>query len=209
MDAKAHWETVYQTKAPTNVSWYSPHLERSMEIIRKLGLERSAHIIDVGAGESTLVDDLIAEGYLNLTVLDISQTALDVARERLGARAPSVAWKQADITAVELPVQKFDIWHDRAVFHFLTNPEHRLAYVRTVIRAVKPGGYVIVATFGPQGPEKCSGLNVMRYDAESLHDEFGKTFKLLDSLTEQHQTPFGTTQQFVYCYCKVEAIADC
>lgn len=209
MDAKAHWETVYQTKAPTNVSWYSPHLERSMEIIRKLGLERSAHIIDVGAGESTLVDDLIAEGYLNLTVLDISQTALDVARERLGARAPSVAWKQADITAVELPVQKFDVWHDRAVFHFLTNPEHRLAYVRTVIRAVKPGGYVIVATFGPQGPEKCSGLNVMRYDAESLHDEFGKTFKLLDSLTEQHQTPFGTTQQFVYCYCKVEASADC
>lgn len=209
MDAKAHWETVYQTKAPTSVSWYSPHLERSMEIIGKLGLEPSAQIIDVGAGESTLVDDLIADGYLNLTVLDISQTALDVARQRLGEKASSVAWKQADITAVELPLQKFDLWHDRAVFHFLTNVEQRLAYVRGVMRSVKPGGYVIVATFGPQGPEKCSGLNVMRYDADSLHHEFGKTFKLLDSLTEQHQTPFGTTQQFVYCYCKVEVSADC
>lgn len=209
MDPKAHWETVYQTKAPTNVSWYSPHLELSMEIIRKLNVERSARIIDVGAGESTLVDDLITEGYLNLTVLDISQTALDVARERLGPQGSTVAWKQADITKVELPAQRFDVWHDRAVFHFLTDAEQRLAYVRTVMRSVKPGGYVIVATFGPQGPERCSGLSVMRYDAESLHHEFGKTFKLLDSLTEQHQTPFGTSQQFVYCYCKLEVTADC
>ncbi len=170
---------------------------------------KSARIIDVGAGESTLVDDLITEGYLNLTVLDISQTALDVARERLGPQGSTVAWKQADITKVELPAQRFDVWHDRAVFHFLTDAEQRLAYVRTVMRSVKPGGYVIVATFGPQGPERCSGLSVMRYDAESLHHEFGKTFKLLDSLTEQHQTPFGTSQQFVYCYCKLEVTADC
>lgn len=209
MDAKGHWETVYRTKAPTNVSWYSPHLERSMEIIKKLKVERSAQIIDVGAGESTLVDDLVTEGYLNLTVLDISQTALDVARERLGANGSSVAWQQADITTVELPAQRFDVWHDRAVFHFLTDPEQRLAYVRNVMRSVKPGGYVVVATFGPQGPERCSGLSVMRYDAESLHNEFGKTFKLLDSFTEHHQTPFGTTQQFLYCYCKLEVTAEC
>ena len=137
-------------------------------------------------------------------MLDISKTALDVTRQRLGARANSVSWLNADCTHVELPENSFDVWHDRAVFHFLTRPEDRAAYVKQVQRSVRPGGFVIIGTFGPEGPQKCSGLDVVRYDSDSLHREFGNPFRLLDSLTEIHQTPFGTTQQFLYCLCAVE-----
>ena len=203
-DTQAHWERIYNTKAPNEVSWFRPHLETSLSLVERVTGDLSASIIDVGAGESTFVDDLIGRGYRNVTVVDISQTAIDHTRKRLGAAAEQITWLVADITQVRLPERSYDVWHDRAVFHFLKDPALRLAYVRQVASAVKHGGHVIVGTFGPEGPEKCSGLDVMRYDAGSLHAEFGARFRLVESSKELHETPFGTTQQFLYCYCVVE-----
>jgi SAM-dependent methyltransferase len=204
MDVQAHWEKIYTEKAPNAVSWYRPHLETSLAHIEQTASGRSPSVIDVGGGESTLVDDLLARGYENITVLDISQSAIDANRKRLGKAAQSVHWLVADITKVKLESSAYDVWHDRAVFHFLTAADDRIAYVRQVARAVKRGGYVIVGTFGPEGPTKCSGLDVVRYDAESLHREFGVHFRMLGSSTELHRTPFGTIQQFLYCWCRVE-----
>jgi len=204
MDAKAHWEKVYASKEPDAVSWYRAHLETSLALIERAADSHSASIIDIGAGESTLVDDLAAKGYKNITVFDVSQTALDVTKKRLGPLAEQIKWIVADVTQVELEPSAYDVWHDRAVFHFLTSIEQRAAYVRNVAKTVKTGGHVIVSTFGPEGPPICSGLEVMRYDAESLHGEFGSRFRLVESSKELHHTPFGTTQQFLYCYCRVE-----
>jgi len=204
MDAQAHWERIYIQKAPNEVSWYRPHLETSLAFIEQAVPERSASIIDVGAGESTLVDDLLARGYTNITILDISQTAIDANRKRLGAAAELVRWLVADITKVELEPASYDVWHDRAVFHFLTLASDRVAYVRQAARGVRRGGHVIVSAFGPEGPAKCSGLEVVRYNPESMHAEFGPRFRLIRSSKELHQTPFGTTQQFLYCYCVLE-----
>ena len=197
-----HWETVYGAKAPDQVSWFRPHLETSLRLIRRATRgDRSASIIDAGGGASTLVDDLIECGYRNVTVLDISQAALDIAERRLGDAVAAIQWLRADVTESALPARAYDVWHDRAVFHFLTTAEERRAYVRNVATAVRPGGHVIVSTFGPEGPMKCTGLDVMRYDAGSLHDEFGARFRLVESRKEMHDTPFGTQQQFLYCYC--------
>jgi 2-polyprenyl-3-methyl-5-hydroxy-6-metoxy-1,4-benzoquinol methylase len=204
VDVKAHWDKVYATKVPESVSWYRAHLERSLALVERAAERRSASIIDIGGGESTLVDDLLLRGYESVTVLDVSRTAIEVTKKRLGSAAEQVRWLAGDIVEIELEPHAYDLWHDRAVFHFLTTPERRLAYVRQVTRAVKPGGHVIVSTFGPEGPTKCSGLEVMRYDAESLHSEFGGCFRLVESSKELHQTPFGTTQQFLYCYCRLE-----
>lgn len=204
MTTKAHWEKVYQTKAVDEVSWYRPHLEISLRLIEHATLDTSSAVIDVGGGEATLVDDLVARGYSDVAVLDISPAATGVAKDRLGSSAASVHWITGDITAVELEAARYDVWHDRAVFHFLTSADDRAAYVRQVARAVKLGGHVIVATFGLDGPGKCSGLEVVRYDADNLHGEFGQKFRLLDSLTEIHETPWGTPQQFMYCFCRVE-----
>ena len=204
MNVQNHWERIYGTKAPEVVSWYRPHLDISLHLIGRTAPDLSASIIDVGGGESTLVDDLLARGYRNLTVLDVSQTAIDVSKKRLGAASDRVKWLVADITKAELAHRAHDVWHDRAVFHFLTTSDEREAYVRQVAHAVKPGGYVIVSTFGPEGPTKCSGLDVVRYDAESLHNQFGVHFNLLDHSEELHRTPSGTVQQFLYCLCRVE-----
>jgi 2-polyprenyl-3-methyl-5-hydroxy-6-metoxy-1,4-benzoquinol methylase len=204
MDTQTHWERIYTEKSSDAVSWYRLHLETSLAFIEQASVDRSARIIDVGGGESTLVDDLLARGYKDITVLDVSQTAIDANRKRLGRASEHVHWLLADITKVELEPSAYDVWHDRAVFHFLTAMSDRVAYVRQVARAVKAGGHVIVSTFGPEGPTKCSGLEVVRYDAESLHKEFGVHFRLLRSSKELHRTPFGTTQQFLYCYCRVE-----
>jgi len=206
-DAKTHWEKVYTTKAPDQVSWYRPHLELSLSLIESAAGGVSASIIDVGGGESTLVDDLLARGYQNITVLDISQAAIDVAKKRLeggAGGADRVHWITADITTVELAPAAYDVWHDRAVFHFLTSTEKRVAYVNAVRCAVKHGGHVIVGTFGLDGPTKCSGLEVMRYDAESLNREFGSRFRLIKSSKEMHHTPSGTAQQFLYCYWQID-----
>lgn len=202
MPSKSHWETVYSTKPTDTVSWFQPHADRSLELIHATGLGKDAAIIDVGGGASVLVDDLLAEGYSDLTVLDLSGAALQAAQRRLGAKAELVRWIEADITAVDLPPKRYDIWHDRAVFHFLTTPEEREAYVQTVFRSVKPGGHVIVATFAEDGPEQCSGLPVMRYRPEELHDQFGEAFTLLQHTKEAHHTPAGKVQQFTYCYCR-------
>ncbi len=204
MDQRLHWETVYRTRAPDAVSWYAPHLDTSLALIERSAGALSAAIIDVGGGEATLVDDLLARGYTDVSVLDISAEAIRVARGRLGAQAGRARWLVGDITQAELPERRYDVWHDRAVFHFLLEPAQRAAYVRQVARAMRPGGSVIVATFGPEGPTKCSGLDIVRYDADGLHDQFGPAFRLVESRTELHRTPFGTTQQFVYCFCRVE-----
>jgi SAM-dependent methyltransferase len=202
MPSKSHWEQVYASKAVDTVSWFQEHALTSLRLIESAGVGTGAAIVDVGGGASTLIDDLLARGYRNLTVLDLSATALAKARQRLGTRASSVNWIEADITRYRFPRHSVDVWHDRAVFHFLTAPEGRAAYVRSVLHAVKPGGLVIVATFSEGGPEQCSGLPVMRYDAESLHDEFGAPFSLLGHECEEHHTPAGKIQQFIYCYCR-------
>jgi len=203
MDTIGHWDRVYAAKKPDEVSWYRPHLEISMRLIASAVRDRAARVIDVGGGESTLVDDLVARGHRDVTVLDVSGKALDVARARLGDRGARVRWLQGDVTTYPLEANAYDVWHDRAVFHFLTEPHERARYVRQVLRSVKRGGRVIVATFGPDGPTTCSGLDVVRYDATSLHGEFGSPFELVDHITEAHRTPWGTIQQFIYCYCHV------
>ena len=204
MNAETHWGKIYGEKAPDEVSWYRPHLETSLKLIEKTIPAHNASIIDVGCGESTLVDDLLSRGYQNVTVLDVSQTAIDVTKKRLALAAERVQWITADITKSDLAPSAYDMWHDRAVFHFLTSSDQRIAYVRQVARAMKTGGHVLVSTFGPQGPTKCSGLDVVRYDAVSLHNEFGIRFRLLDTVTELHQTPSGKMQQFLYCLCTLE-----
>jgi SAM-dependent methyltransferase len=204
MGTQAHWDKIYLEKAPDQVSWYRPHLETSLALIEQAGAELSASIIDVGAGESTLADDLVARGYANLTVLDISQAAIEASKKRLQDAAKRVRWRVDDITKAKLEPSAYDVWHDRAVFHFLTDPADRMTYVRQVVRSVKRGGHVIISAFGPDGPTRCSGLEVIRYDAESLHAEFGANFRLISSSRHTHETPFGTTQQFLYCHCVLQ-----
>jgi len=203
MNMKTHWEHIYQTKAPTQVSWYQEHARFSLQYIRNTGIQKTDAIIDVGGGASTLVDDLIADGYQDISILDVSAVALQLACQRLGERAVHVNWIEADITQADLPEQAYDLWHDRAVFHFLTQAIDRQRYIDNVRHAVRVGGHIIVATFAPDGPERCSGLEVVRYSSESLHDEFGGDFEVVDSTRETHHTPFGTEQKFIYCYCRM------
>ncbi len=202
MTSKDHWEKVYTTKAATEVSWFQEHARLSLKLILDAGIPTSASIIDVGGGASTLVDDLLAHGYDNVTVLDLSGSALATAKARLGTRGSQARWLETNILTARLPVHGYDVWHDRAVFHFLTTQEERQAYVRQVLRSVKPGGLVIVATFAEDGPSQCSGLSVMRYSANALHAEFGEPFQLLGHERESHHTPTGNEQQFVYCFCR-------
>jgi SAM-dependent methyltransferase len=201
--SREHWEEVYGRKRPDQVSWYREHLEQSLRFIETAGLDRTAALIDVGGGASTLVDDLLDRGYLDVTVLDISAKSMEAAKARLGPRAASVRWLVGDITQVSLESDRYDFWHDRAVFHFLRDEEARRRYVAAVRRSVKPGGHVLVATFGPEGPTRCSGLDVMRYGPDQLHAQFGKAFQRVGSATELHATPWGADQQFVYCYCRL------
>jgi SAM-dependent methyltransferase len=202
MSTKTHWESVYETKPAESVSWYAPHLRESLRYVTQAAASKKVAIIDVGGGESTLVDDLVNEGYSDITVLDISATALEVTKRRLGPLGVRVKWMAADVLEVDLPVAAYDIWHDRAVFHFLTSDDQRRRYVAQVLKALKPGGFAIVGVFGPEGPEKCSGLQVSRYAPSELHGAFGAPFELLGSSVEQHTTPWGAPQQFVYCYCR-------
>lgn len=205
MQSKDHWEQVYTTKPEDGVSWFQVHARQSVELISRTGVAKDASVIDVGGGASTLVDDLLADGFSRVTVLDLSEAALATSRTRLGERASNVTWLAGDITKFIVPRHAYDVWHDRAVFHFLTTREEREAYVKAVLRAVKPGGHVIVATFAEDGPEKCSGLPVMRYSPDGLHAEFGAPFTLLQQEREEHHTPFGTVQKFIYCLCRKES----
>ncbi len=200
--AKHHWDEVYRRKGAEGVSWFQPRLQTSLDVIDRIGLPPTASIIDIGSGASTLVDDLLARGFRDVTLLDLSRQALDITQQRLGDRAASVTLIAADILAAGLPEARYDLWHDRAVFHFLTDADARRRYVAAAERSLKPGGHIIVATFGIDGPAQCSGLDVTRYDPTSLHHEFGGGFQPIEHVEESHKTPWGTTQEFVYCYCR-------
>lgn len=199
---KIHWENVYQTKSPDKVSWFQDHLEKSLELIVAAGIDKKARIIDVGGGASTLAEDLLAKGYSDLTVLDISSGALSQSKKRLGEKSKHIIWLDADILKADLPKNVFDLWHDRAVFHFLTTPGDRKTYLKVLRQSLKPGGFVIMASFSLEGPEKCSGLAVMRYSPEALSRELGPDFTLVKDCHERHKTPFNTTQDFIYCLFK-------
>ena len=208
MNRRQHWETAYTTKATDAVSWYRPHLDRSLALIERVASDRRAAVLDVGGGASTLVDDLLACGYRDLTVLDISAEALSVARKRLGEAAHAVTWLAADLLDAPLQEARYDVWHDRAVFHFLTDAAQRANYVQQLTHALKPGGHAVLATFGPDGPMKCSELDTVRYDAEGLAHALGDGFTLIDSMLELHATPFGTTQPFLYALFQRTTAAD-
>jgi ubiquinone/menaquinone biosynthesis C-methylase UbiE len=198
--SKLHWETIYKTKGTIGVSWYQERPSKSLELIEAAGAGPTGALIDVGGGASTLVDHLLLAGWHRITVLDISAAALEKAQARLGSSAQAIKWMEGDVTQVTiLPHHSYDVWHDRAFFHFLTASEDRQGYLRTLRDALKPGGHVIMATFATDGPPRCSGLDVVRYSPESLSTEFGPEFKQLRSSTETHRTPFSTEQKFIYC----------
>ena len=206
MDLKSHWNDVYLANGPERVSWYQPTASLSLELIRHSAPPPNPAIIDVGGGASTLVDGLLTAGYRRITVLDLSGVALADARKRIGQAAGDVAWLEADILTADLPRGATDVWHDRAVFHFLTTAEARELYVAQVKRNVRRGGYVLVATFAEDGPDRCSGLEVARYSAESLHSEFGGEFQRVVAKRESHVTPWGTQQAFTYCLCRYRPV---
>lgn len=208
MNNKAHWEAIYETKKPHEVSWFQREATISLALIDRVAPASTSAVIDVGGGASTLVDGLLAAGYRNVTVLDLSSAALAEARRRLGPAGAAVNWLEADVLEADLPQRAFDVWHDRAVFHFLTAGTDRARYLAQVRRAVQPGGHLLVATFAQDGPTRCSGLPVARYTPGALHQEFGAGFRLLESVREEHVTPSGTKQAFVYCLCQVEPTAS-
>jgi ubiquinone/menaquinone biosynthesis C-methylase UbiE len=199
MDRETHWDKVYRTKRPDEVSWYQRDPALSLDFIRRAVPTFSASIVDVGGGASTLVDCLLQSGYSDVTVLDVSAAALELARARLEESASRVRWIAGDVLLVPFPDAAFDLWHDRAVFHFLTDEMDRAAYLEQVRRALRPHGAVVIATFAEDGPTRCSGLPVARYSADTLRAEFGRGFELVDSAREPHVTPAGVTQSFVYC----------
>ena len=187
------------------MSWFKPHLDKSLELILKLGLQKNAKIIDVGSGASTLPDDLLAEGFKNITVLDISSEALKVSKDRLGSRAKQICWLEADVTQAPMKPGCYDLWHDRALFHFLADNDDRKKYVERLKRSLKPEGHAIISTFSLKGPLKCSGLDIVRYSPETLQAELGKGFHFVETVEEEHPTPSGMTQSFVYCHFKKAA----
>lgn len=184
---------------PEKTGWYKPRLDTSLDWIDALQLDRTEPVIDVGGGASTLVDDLVDEGYESITVLDISEAALDASKRRLGRQSQLIMWLPVDVTAYPLPENRFALWHDRAVFHFLTEAAEREAYCRNLRRALKPGGYAVIGTFAPDAPPKCSGLPVERYDAAALSAVLGDAFTMLRQQQEMHVTPGGVEQLYQYC----------
>jgi SAM-dependent methyltransferase len=198
MNRQQHWNQVYQARGPQEVSWYQHRPEMSLALIAASGVSRDAGIIDIGGGASTLVDCLLDQGYTGLAVLDLSRVALDTSRSRLGQLAGTVEWFEADVTTFT-PPHRFGLWHDRAVFHFLTDPADRSGYVATLRRGLQPGGSVVISAFAPDGPPKCSGLDVVRYDEQRILAELGAEFRLHEVRRETHVTPWGSEQRFIYC----------
>jgi len=198
MSRKAHWEGVYTQRAPETVSWYQPRAAVSMRLIELAGVGPGDRIIDVGGGASVLVENLLEAGHQEVTVLDLSAAAQARARSRLGGRAAAVTWLESDVTAADLPAGAYDLWHDRALFHFLVEPGDREAYLRTLRQALRPGGHAVIATFAEDGPARCSGLPVQRYSAQQLHRQLGEGFELLAHEHEDHVTPGGAVQRFQY-----------
>jgi SAM-dependent methyltransferase len=200
MDQKKHWEQVYSTKPIEKLGWHKPHLQPSLTWIKELNLAADAPIIDVGGGASTLVDDLLNAGYRSITVLDISEKALSSVRARLANKAELVTWLIGDVTSVDLPSHHYALWHDRAVFHFLTESDQQRKYHDNLLQALQPGGHLIIGTFAPEAPPKCSGLPVQRYSHEQLHDALGEEFELMSHHKERHITPGGVEQMYLYCH---------
>lgn len=196
-DRKAHWENVYTSKSPLTVSWYQQEPVLSLELIQNTGLDKAAPILDVGGGASNLVDRLLSEGFSNLAVLDISASALAHARNRLGYLADAAGWYEADVTAFD-PPHRFQLWHDRAVFHFLTDPADRQSYVAVLKKALEPGGHLVIMAFAIGGPDKCSGLDIVQYDEEKVLAELGSEFDLCEAGHEVHMTPTGNEQKFAW-----------
>lgn len=199
---QAHWEEIYRTRSTQAVSWYRPHLDVSLALLRQAGLDASTRLIDVGGGASTLVDDLLAQGLTDITVLDVSSAALATARARLGARGDTVHWLAADLLEADLAPAAFDIWHDRAVLHFLASAEATTRYAAQAARALRSGGHAVIGGFAPDGPERCSGLPVARRSATDIAALLGPAFRLVDERREQHTTPAGTVQAFAYALLK-------
>lgn len=197
-DKITHWQNVYATKQANEVSWFTPHLDISLNLLSKAGLHAGSRLIDIGAGASTLVDDLLDRGLEQITVLDISAAALEVARQRLGARSLKVQWLVADAARMNLPPDSYDLWHDRAALHFLVEPTAAAAYVAMATQAIVMGGHAVIAGFASDGPEQCSRLNVARREPHEIAQLFGPAFSLIDSQHEQHLTPWGTKQSFAY-----------
>lgn len=197
-DRKAHWQNVYRTKAVDSVSWYRPHLDVSLELLGLAGLSADSRLIDVGGGASTLVDDLVGRGMRHLTILDVSEEALAITRRRLGATASTVVWMASDVLQADLPAAGFDIWHDRAVFHFLTDPADAARYAEQAAAAVCSGGHAVIGGFAPDGPDRCSGLPVARRSAEDIAVTLGASFRLVSKRAERHTTPAGGEQSFAY-----------
>lgn len=199
MSQKSHWEQVYASEPSDRLGWYKPRLQTSLSWIIELGLDANAPIIDVGGGASTLADDLLGAGHRSITVIDISANALSSAKERMGDKAESVTWLTGDITSIDLPDNHYDLWHDRAVFHFLTEPDQRQGYRDNLLRALKPDGRLIIATFAPEAPPKCSGLPVQRYSREDVEEMLGADFDLERHHKEMHITPGRVEQMYLYC----------
>ena len=202
MSTRDHWDEVYRSKSPESLSWYRPRLERSLSWIDGCGLDPRAHVVDVGGGASTLVDDLLARGFERVSVADISEEALARSRARLGGAAHDVRWVVGDATTPLFDEDDVDLWHDRAVFHFLTDAARRDAYVEALRRCLRPGGFAIIATFGPNGPDHCSGLPVSRYTASDIAAALGPGFELVAQADEEHTTPWGASQAFAYALCR-------
>ena len=202
-----HWQTVYTSKDAQAVSWFSPRLGISLRLLEQAGLDAQSHVIDIGGGASTLVDDLLDRGIAHVSVLDLSAAALRVAQQRLGDRANRVEWFVADIAKADLPRAAFDIWHDRAVLHFLTGKAAADAYVRLASTALRPGGYAVIGGFASDGPDTCSGLPVARRDAADIAALFGADFELVDQAREVHTTPSGSVQPFAYALLRRRASA--
>jgi SAM-dependent methyltransferase len=196
-DRQAHWQRVYEERAPSEVSWFQAEPALSLELIGNCSLRADDPIIDVGGGASVLVDRLAGKGFSRLAVLDICAKALDATRSRLGNRAAEVLWIESDVTRFTSP-HKFLLWHDRALFHFLTDAGDRMRYVKSLGQSLAPGGHVIIASFAVGGPERCSGLPIVQYDAARIGAELGGNFRLIEERAEEHVTPAGKTQEFAY-----------
>ena len=204
MSRREHWEQVYSGKPPDRLGWYKPRLQTSLDWITELSLDADAPIIDVGGGASTLVDDLLERGYSAITVLDLAAPALELIKARLGEKGSTVTWLCGDVTEIGLSENAFELWHDRAVFHFLTDAGDRERYRENLCKALRPGGHLIIGTFAPEAPPRCSGLPVQRYDLDLLRETLGDAFELRRHQKEMHVTPGGVEQMYLYCEFRLQ-----
>lgn len=198
LDRKKHWENIYQTKELKDVSWYQPTPTTSLDFLKQFNIPTTAKIIDIGGGDSFLVDHLLDLGYTDLTVLDISASSLDRAKQRLGDRATKVKWIVADAASFK-PTEQYDFWHDRAAFHFLTKEQEITDYINIIQKSIKPTGILVIGTFSEQGPKKCSGIEIKQYSETTMTDRLKKFFEKVKCITVDHMTPFDTIQNFIFC----------